>query len=553
MRKFLSLFLGWTFLMLTVTPALAQTFPTANYFQQFASLREIPTQLPGPEGLRDYLVDGKLRLNLNEAIRLTLLNSTEVRMNQLEYESTRFAIQRAYQPFDPILNSNFGASRQTVPTYSQLKSGMPTYSDLSHQFLVGYNQTFQTGTQYNVNFSSSRDSSNSIFATFNPSIYSSLNFSFTQPLLRNRGLFPNRAPIVIAQRNLKQSRSQFEASVNLSIARAVDQYWAVVQARESLKVLQKSLELAEVTYRQNKRALELGALPPLDIYRSESQVASRRVGVIQAEYDLKQSEDELRRTIGADLDPYFRVIDIELTEPVNAVGELLTVETQAALDQALGHRPELEALRQQLANDDMSIQLAHHRLQPELNLTGFYSSNGLGGNQIDTTTVPPTVIAQGGFGDSLSQIGSFDFPSYGFNVQLNLPVKNRAVEADLGNALVSKRRSLYVMRQLEQEIGLEVRRAAHLLEQAKLSMAAARIARDLSQKNLEAEQRKYELGAQPIFFTLEAQTQLAQDEQNLVRSEIGYQRSIAALDRATASLLDRHRIQIAEPVRESLR
>ena len=549
MRRSFSLFPGWVFLTLAVSPAFAQTFPTRDYFHQFGAVRDVPVQLPGPEGLRDYLVDGKLRLDLNNAIRLTLLNNTEVRVNQLEYESLRFEIQRAYQPFDPILNSDFGASRQTVPTYSQLQSGMPTLSDLTHQFLVGYTQTFQTGTQYNVSFSSLRVSTNSIFNTFNPSIYSSLNFNFTQPLLRNRGLFPNQAPIVIAQRNLKQSRSQFEAQVNLSIARAVEQYWMVVQARESLKVLQKSLELAEATYRHNKRELELGALPPLDIYRSESQVASRRVGVIQAEYEQKQAEDALRRTIGADLDPYFRVVDIELTEPVDAGRELLSVDSQQALEQALQHRPELEALRQQLANDDTGIQLAHHRLQPELNLTGFYSSFGLGGNQIDTAAVPPAVIARGGFGDALSQIGSFDFPTYGFNVQLNLPVKNRAFEADLGNALVSKRRSLYLMRQLEQEIGLEVRQAVHQLEEAKLSIAAARIARDLSQKNLEAEQRKYELGAQPIFFTLEAQTQLAQDEQNLVRSEIGYQRSVAALDQATASLLDRHRVQIAEPVK----
>jgi outer membrane protein TolC len=545
-----SFLLLWIILVVLSTPfVLAQTFPTPDYFRQFTAAQAVPVQLPGPEGLRDYLVDGKLRLNLSDAIRLTLLNNTEVRVNQLQYESARFAIQRAYQPFDPILNSGFVAGRQTVPTYSQLTSGMPTLSALNQQFQLGYTQSFQTGTQYNLNLSASKNSTNSIFATFNPSIYSSLNFVFTQPLLRNRGFFPNRAPIVIAQRSLKQSRSQFEAQINFSIARVVDQYWAVVQARESLKVLRKSLELAEATFKQNKRALELGALPPLDIYRSESQVASRRVGVIQAEYDLKQFEDELRRTVGADLDPSLRVLDVELTEPVNTEGELLNVDVQKALEQALEHRPELEGLRQQLANDDTGVQLAHHRLQPELNLTGFYSSNGLGGNQIDTSVVPPVVIARGGFGDALSQIGSFDFPTYGFGVQLNLPVKNRAVEADLGNALVSKRRSLYLMRQLEQEIGLEVRQAIHQLEQAKLSMSATRIARDLSQKNLEAEQRKYELGAQPIFFTLEAQTQLAQDEQNLVRSEIGYQRSVAALDRATASLLDRHRVEIADPVR----
>ena len=79
-------------------------------------------------------------------------------------------------------------------------------------------------------------------------------------------------------------------------------------------------------------------------------------------------------------------------------------------------------------------------------------------------------------------------------------------------------------------------------------MAAAQIARDLSQKNLEAEQRKYELGAQPIFFTLEAQSQLSLNELNLVQAEISYQRSLMAVDRVTATLLERHRVQIADPV-----
>ena len=108
---------------------------------------------------------------------------------------------------------------------------------------------------------------------------------------------------MIAQRNVKRSLADFEASVNDSLFRAVDQYWTVIQTRENLKVLRNSLELAEAFYKQNKRMLELGALPPLDIYRSESQVATRRVNVIQSEYNLKQVEDALRRTLGADLDP----------------------------------------------------------------------------------------------------------------------------------------------------------------------------------------------------------------------------------------------------------
>jgi len=112
--------------------------------------------------------------------------------------------------------------------------------------------------------------------------------------------------------------------------------------------------------------------------------------------------------------------------------------------------------------------------------------------------------------------------------------------------MVTKRQSLYQLRQREQAIRLEVRNAVHQLEQAKLSMAAARVARDLAQKTLEAEQRKYELGIQTIFFVLDAQTQLSQAEQQLLQAQISYQRALTAMDRAMGTLLERHSIRIAD-------
>ena len=91
---------------------------------------------------------------------------------------------------------------------------------------------------------------------------------------------------------------------------------------------------------------------------------------------------------------------------------------------------------------------------------------------------------------------------------------------------------------------LEIRNAIHQLEQSKLSIAASRIARDLTQKNLEAEQRKYELGTQTLFFVLDAQTQLVQAELSLVQAQLGYQRAVAAVQTATGELLEQHRVQI---------
>jgi len=522
---------------------LSQTFPTPDYFRRVWSSQEVPETIAGPEKLRDYVISGRMRLTLEDAIRLTLLNNTEVKLNQLQYEGIKYSVLRAYQPFDPFLFSSFNAQRQTTPTVSQLE-GAPTLSNLNQNTQFSLTRLFETGTRGTVSFSANKQSNNSIFTLFNPSLATAMNVALAQPLLRNRGFFPNRAPIVIAQRNVKRSLADFEASVNDSLFRAVDQYWSVIQTRENLKVLRNSLELAEAFYKQNKRALELGALPPLDIYRSESQVATRRVNVIQAEYNLKQVEDALRRTLGADLDPTVSPLDLDLVEPVEPGGDLLTIDSAEALARAIQKRPELESVRQQLANDDTSIKLAHHALQPDLSLQGFYSSSGRGGNQLDLNSVPPLVISQGGLGDALRQLRSFDFPTYGFSLQLRLPVKDRAVQADLGTALVGKRRSLYQLRSLEQAVTLEVRNAVHQLEQSKLSISASRIARDLTQKNLEAEQRKYELGTQTLFFVLEAQTQLVQAELSLVQAQLGYQKAVAAVQTATGELLEKNRVQI---------
>jgi outer membrane protein TolC len=351
-----------------------------------------------------------------------------------------------------------------------------------------------------------------------------------------------RAPIIIAQRSVKQSRASFEAQMSDSVSRVVGQYWDVLQSRKDLEVVRQSLQLAEATYKLNKRALELGALPPLDIYRSEAQVAQRKLSVIQSEYRLKQVEDELRRTLGADLDPDVSTLDLELTENVETVGELPVVDYKTSLEEALSSRPELRALRLQMANDDTNIDVANDNLKPDLSMNSFYTTNGTGGNYIDSAT--GDVISRGGFGDSWSQLTGFDYPTYGVTLQLRLPIRNRAAAADLSSSLIGKRRTLYQLRQREQAIRLEVKNAVNQLEQAKLSIAAARVSRDVAKKNLEAEQRKYELGTQTIFFVLDAQTQLAQSEQDLAHSQISYQRAVTALDKARGVLLATHQVQI---------
>lgn len=527
-------------------PARAQESHRLEEYLGIPARQSAAPPLPSPEGFQDHIADGKLVLTLGEAIRLAFSNNTDIRINHAQLESASNNLYRSRSPFDPSLLSSFNAERVKSPTFTQL-SGAPVLSTLTQTTQIGYSQTFLTGTNFQTSFSANRLSSNSTFNFFNPSISTSLAFTVSQPLLRGGGLFPNRAPILIARRNLLQARATFESEVSDTLLQAVQSYWNAVQARENLAVQKKSLESAQRTYDHDKKALSLGALPPLDIYRSESQVASRRVAVIQAEYGLKRAEDQFRRVIGADIDPAIRALDIELPDAPAPEAGAAAPDISASLERAIAHRAELEASRQQIAADELNVKLAHNALRPDLRLSGNYSGNGLGGNQFDTTSTPPVLVAPGGLGDSLSQLFHFSFPAYGASLTLNLPIKNHAAEANLGDALVSRRRNQYQQRQTQQAITLEVTNAVHQLEESLLTVEAAKVSLDLAQKNLQAEQRKYELGNQTIFFVLEAQTEMAQSEQALVQAQVGYQMALAALDHATGELLSRHHVQIEDP------
>ncbi len=504
-------------------------------------------KLSPPAHVQDYVIEGKLHLRLQDAVRLALENNSNIRIEETQVEAQKFALLGAYKPFDPLIQSSGNINRLSYSGVSQLQGVGETnaaLNTLSQTVQASYTQTFTTGTNIFAGFSSSRSSTNNSFFFLNPYVNSTVTLQFTQPLLRNAGRFANTAPLIIARRVLQQSRAGFEAQVNDAILQVVTEYWTVVQARGGFDVEQRSLALAESSYQHDKRALELGALPPLDIYRSQSEVAARRLQAIQSEYVLKQAQDAFRFTIGVDQDPALAALELDLVEKPEPEGEIENVDPVEVLRKALIARPEIAATNEALANDETGIRLAHNALKPDLSLTGFYQTNGIGGNQYDLNT--GRLISQGGLGTSFSQMFGFGFPGYGGTLTLNLPLRNRAAKANLGAALVARRHDLYTSQVTKEEIVRQVKDAVHLLEEAKLTLAAGTQSLELAQKSLTADQRKYELGAETNFFVLDSQTKLAQSELSLLQTQINYQIARATVGRATGSLLEPYHVQIAE-------
>ncbi len=427
--------------------------------------------------------------------------------------------------------------------------GATTLATVQQPANFGYNQLLTSGTNISVGFNTMKSVSNSDFATFNPSITSNVTVSFIQPLIKNRGMYVNRLPITTARSRLRFTEYSLRDTVLQLIMNAENAYWDLVQARDTLGVQEKALQLADAALKRSELELKLGAMSPLDIFNPQQNYATAEIGVVQARYLLQQREDALRKQIGADLDPAIRTLPIVLTETADVPADERKVDVEAAVQTALANRPDLKASVQALDVDDLQIKTSKNALLPDLSLLGTYTAQGRGGNFYQTALQPDGTssfvgIIPGGFPDALTQMFGFGYPIYQFGLQLRLPIRNRSAAADLSDAMVAKKRDTLTVRNVEQNARLNVAQAISQLESAKESVRLSLVALDFGRKYLEAEQKKYELGTSTIFFVLQANQALVNAESAVVQNKIQYKRSVLNLWRQTGELLDRRGVAI---------
>jgi outer membrane protein len=527
------------------------SFPKPNYFRETFAKTETKVTLKDPVKLPDYVVGDKLELSLKNYLALVMANNTDIQIQMLTLETPKNAITRAFATWDPAATARFSSTRTTSPSTSAL-DGAATLNSLSQPAQFTYSQTMPTGTQYTVTYAGTKSTTNSGLQNFNPSLSTSLAINFTQPLLKNRGTYVNKLNLMTARSRLRMGEFNLRNQLLTLVSAAENAYWDVISARESLKVAEGGLNVAQEFLKLSQKQLDLGALSPLDIFNPQQQVAQAELNVSQARFTLQQKEDALRKQIGADLDPKVRALPIVLTETADMPNPP-ALDPNETVNKALQMRPDLKAAVQTLDVDDLSIRTAKNNLLPNLSLTGTYSTQGRGGvfyqrsnvtNVINGGAGSITTIVPGGFSDALDQMFGFGYPIYGLGLQLTLPIKNHQATADLADALVQKKRDALTVRTTEQQVRLDILNAVSTVEGAKDSVKLARTVRDLAQKNYEAEQKKYELGTEQNQFVLQAQNALVSAESSVVVNLITLRRSILNLLVKTGELLDERGIVV---------
>jgi outer membrane protein TolC len=517
-------------------PAAGQisAFPRPAWFRQhFPAPARV--ELQPLRRLSDYVAGGNVELSLRAYLELALQNNPDIAVARLQVETSANGITRAMADYDPSLSASFNNTHASSTSVNALE-GTPTVKTLSQPFSGSYSQLLPTGTNFSVQYSGQRSSTNAVYATYNPYFSSNLTFGFDQPLLRNRGASLTKLNLTVARSTLRISRYQVSYQVTTLMANAESVYWNVVAARENLALASKFLDLRAAALDRAQKMVDSAAMLPLDIYQSKSEYASAQLGVIQAKRALAEQENALRMQIGADLDPAVRNLPVALTEPLT-IPMITPPDKEEAVAKALKARPDYLASAAGLDVDDLGIRRAVEMLKPSVSVTGGYQSQGLGGTFVQEG-IP------GGFGDALSQMFSFASPQYSIGVRLSLPVRDHAATAGLVDAQIRKKQDALGLRKLGQSLRLQVLNAVEDLEAARASLDQAQLARDFADKRLAAEQKKYELGIELQFFVLTAQTDLNAAEASVLQQSINYRFNLINFYQVTGQLLEERGIAV---------
>jgi outer membrane protein TolC len=474
-------------------------------------------------------------LTLDEAEARALDLNPQVAEARLAIEAADFTVVQREASFGSSVTTQFNQRGQTSPNTSQLDGGVSVTND-SSTFNTTLNKPLEWGGgQLALGFNNGRTATSNLFSNFNPSYSTTVNATFTQPLLRGFGIDQTRQQIEqayldlsIADVGLQQQFAQLTANVRRA-------YWELVYTVDALELARQSLALAERQLEDNQLRLELGTVTQIDVLTSQAEVATRRQATVQAEGTWRGAQVTLKQLIVADTsDPLWGTTVVPTSRPAYEPAPALDVD--GAIARAVSGRTDVEQLRRQGAGLDLTLRLLEDQRKPAVNLNAGLTYNGVGGTQLVRANTglgsTSTGSIPGGYFDALSALGSFDYPTWTLGLSVTLPVSNSAADAAAARGRVQRRQVDARLATVELQAAATITRLADQVTNADLQVQTATTARELSEQRLDLENARLEVGLSTTFLVLQAQRDLATAQNAELRALLDYRRAMVDYEQA---------------------
>jgi outer membrane protein TolC len=521
---------------------------------------------------------GNAKISLAEVIQRVLSSDRDLAVSRINREEAVLNLRGAQGAFDPRIGLTGHDSRTVTPVSSSLggaSNGRVTTKELNADpQLNGVSPWL--GTTYKLDFSSSRQFSDSSFNTLNPQFPTSLNLNLTQPLWRGLRYDENRHRIQVAKKNVQLSDEQFRQRVIEVATQAVQAYWELEFAWRNLGVQTEAVRLAEQQDGSNRRQVEQGLLAPVDVVQTQTQIATFQQNLFSAQNALTSAENALKVLMLSDRTDLMWGMSLEPEQRPDTRVDLPSLPD--AVKMALAGRPELKQSELSLDVNQLDARLTREQTKPQVDVTAAVSTVGLAGypivqsganpftaafgplvNQINLLStqagippLPPISFGSGGvpaffvggYGQSLSNLGGGSFNSATVGVNISLPLRNRTANAAAAVSLAEGRRLHAVRQQIELAIEQDVRNSLQLVASAQARLDAANDAQRYADEQYQSEQRQFQAGTTTVFLVLQRQTDLVAARTRQVRAEADLGEARASLDRALARTIEAQGIQL---------
>ena len=491
---------------------------------------------PGQQTRGVRLGAPEMRLSLQDAITTALAHNINLEVSRLSLASAQQGLLGSTGIFDPQVKSALGATYYEAQSTNQLV-GANVALQRGREFNLSLGGLIATGGSYSVGWTNSRSKTNSSFYFLNPSYSSGLTFSLTQPLLRGFGTDVTRAGIEVARRSRDISGVQFEEIV-INTAQAVETaYWNLVYAIDNLKAKQHSLMLAQDLLDQTRTRVRIGTSAPIDIVQSEAAVAAREVDIIVAENAVGNAGDALKGLLGFE-NPDDWTSTIIPTDALE--GTTAHVDLDKSITEAIARRPELRQRQLELEIGEVNLLAARSAARPQLDLALNYGYAGVGGDSTiyDQQTGNVISFSRGGWANALRQLRDRDYNQWSAVINFSYPLGNHQAKAAVAQdrfAVTTARQNIALQRQA---VIADVRNAVRGLEASGKAIAAAVKSRELAERNLDAEQKKFANGMSTNFQVVKIQDDLAAAQAAELQSRVLYRQAEATYKVAVGVFLD---------------
>lgn len=469
------------------------------------------------------------RLSLDDAVALALEQNLTIQVERLNPQIRDLAIAEANAAWAPTATAALDNNSQSSPPDSLFAGADDKVTNDTFQTTFGVNQRLPwRGGNYSLSWNTSRRTTNNIFTNFQPLVRSFLEFQFTQPLLQGYRIDQQRQQVLVSKKNREISDIQFRTTVVGTVRSVRSAYWDLVYAYSNLDVQNQSLELARRSLKDNQVRVEVGTMAPIDIVEAEAEVARNEEAVILAEAQIRSAEDRLRSLVFDPKTPDFWTMRLETTDrptPPSA-----PVDVESAVRAALDKRTDLLQAKKSLETTDLTLKFQRNLTLPQLNFNMNYVAEGLGGTELQRNFgFPPGPVIgtiDRGLGGILSSVLRSQYPDWVFGLSLSYPIGYNQARATVARTRLEQTQAQAQIRTIELNIGTQVREAGRQVNTNLRRLSATAASRQLAEKRLEAEQRKFAVGTSTSFQVFQAQRDLTAARNNELRAVLDYNRSL---------------------------